>query len=254
MAATELRVFIADTECTGVDPAKDQVVELAMMDLPSTPEAFMKAKLEDLPMMHSLYGHDVPMSLGALAAHGIPATELEGKPKFDRVNRMGKNGAGESGYMIGHNVDFDSDFLDNQGCKHICTLALARYVFPDLDSHTQSAVLLHIGRITKNGEAWALDLIKGAHRADADVMNCARVLKYLIFMISKGKQVVGGLSWEDIYQVCMEARVPKIMTFGKFKGLEVQDVEPKWAEWYAGQENADKWVLTALRRAGVLTV
>lgn len=252
MADTKDRVFIADTECTGIEAGKDQVVELAMMDLPKTPEAFMKAKLEDLAMSHHLYGHDVPMTLGALAAHRIPATELEGKPKFDRDNRMGKGGAGETGYMIGHNVDFDSDFLNNQGCKHICTLALARHVFPELDSHTQSAVLLHIGRITKNGEAWALDLIKNAHRADADVMNCARVLKYLIFMISRGKQVVGGLSWEDIYQVCLEARIPKVMAFGKFKGLEVQDVEPSWAEWYAKQDNADKWVLTALRRAGVL--
>lgn len=253
MSSTELRVFIADTECTGTDPAKDQVVELAMMDLPSTPDAFMKAKLEDLPMAHHLYGHAVPMSLGALAAHRIPAAELNGLPKFDRINRMSKRGVGESGYMIGHNVDFDSDFLDNQGCRHICTLVLARHVFPGLDSHTQSAVLLHIGRITKNGEAWALDLIKNAHRADADVMNCARVLKYLIFMISKEKQLVGGFGWEDLYQVCLEARIPKVMTFGKFKGLEVQDVEPSWAEWYAKQDNADKWVLAALRRAGVLT-
>lgn len=253
MVDTKERVFIADTECTGTEAGKDQVVELAVMDLPKTPEAFMKAKLEDLAMSHHLYGHDAPMTLGALAARRIPATELEGKPKFDRDNRMGEGGAGETGYMIGHNVDFDSEFLNNQGCKHICTLALARHVFPELDSHTQSAVLLHIGRITKNGEAWALDLIKNAHRADADVMNCARVLKYLIFMISRNKQVVGGLSWEDIYQVCLEARIPKVMAFGKFKGLEVQDVEPSWAEWYAKQDNADKYVLAALRKHGVLT-
>lgn len=247
MAATDLRVFIADTECTGTDPAKDQVVELAMMDLPKTPEAFMKAKLEELPMFHSLYGHDVPMSLGALAAHGIPSSELDGLKKFDRAN-----GSGMRGYMIGHNVDFDSNFLDNQGCKRICTLALARSVFPMLDSHTQSAVLLHIARLTKKGEAWGVDLIKGAHRADADVMNCARVLKYLIFMISKDKPVVGGYSWEDIYQVSLEARIPKVMSFGKFKGLEVQDVEPAWAEWYAGTDTADPFLLMAFRRHGVI--
>lgn len=252
MAAVAVRVFIADTECTGTDAAKDQVIELAMMDLPATPDAFMKAKLEDLPMFHSLYGHTVPMALGALVAHRIPSTELEGLPLFDRDNRMGKGGAGQIGYMIGHNVDFDSDFMNNQGCKRICTLALARSLFVGLDSYQQSAVLLHIGRITGKGEAWALDLIKNAHRADADVLNCARVFKYLIYLISRNRPVVGGYSWEDIYQVSLEARIPEYMTFGKFKGEHVRDVAPSWAEWYETQDNTYPFVIAALRKYGVL--
>lgn len=247
MAATDKRVFIADTECTGADAAADQVIELATMDLPGAPEAFVKAKLEDLVTFHSLYGYDCPMSLGALVAHRINPAELEGLPKFERAT-----GSGLRGYMIGHNVDFDSEFLDNQGCSRICTLAMARTLFPGIDSHSQSAVLLHISRLTKRGEAWALDLIKNAHRADADVMNCARILKYMIWLIMKDNPVKGELSWEDVYQFSLDARIPKVMTFGKFKGVEVQDVEPSWAEWYAKQDNADKYVLSAFRKHGVL--
>jgi len=241
------RVFIADTETTGTDPAVDQVVELAMMELPDTPALFLKAQLEDLEMTHKLYSHTAPMKLGALAAHGITPDMLDGKPVFDR-----EKDPGLGGYMIGHNVDFDAEFMDNQGCKRICTLAIARAMWPEIDSHTQGAVLHHVARLANKGDAWARDLNKGAHRADADVMNCARILKFMIFVIARDHELKGGISWEDIYQYSLDCKVPKVMSFGKFKGMPIADVEQSWAEWYAGTDTADKWVLMALQRAGKL--
>lgn len=239
------RIFIADCESTGLDPAKDQVIELAMMELPETPAAFLKAPLEDLDMTHSLYSHTAPMKLGAIVAHGITPDMLEGCPEFFRAG-----GSGDAGYMIGHNVDFDAGFLDQQGSKRICTLAIARSMWPELDSHSQGAVLHHVARLANKGDVWARDLNKGAHRADADVMNCARILKYMIFAIARDHELKGGLSWEDLYQYSLDCRIPKIMTFGKFKGLPVEDVEQSWAEWYVKTDTADPCVMTALRRAG----
>lgn len=247
--ADKIYAVIADTETTGAGP-DDQVIESAFLSLPDNPAKFMKAELTDLVMKHDYYSHSVPMKLGALATHYIMPSQLEGKPLYNASDLN----APPMNYIIGHNVDFDREMLGAVGAKAICTLVLARRFFPDIDSHTQGAVLYHLARITKRPPEWARDLLRNAHSADADVYNCARILKYLIFLINKEFQPVGGLSWEDIYQVCQESRIPKVMPFGKFKGQPVEAVEPGWASWYAGCQDPkpDPFVLIALRRAGVL--
>lgn len=238
-----MRVYIADTECTGTDPASDQVIECAVMDLPDTVEAFMKARLEGLPMEHNYFGHTVPMKFGALNVHHINPDNLKGLELFGKLGNPG-------GYMIGHNVDFDSDFMGCQGAKRICTLALARDLFPDLDSHTQGAVLYYIAHQTGKGYQWAKDLLVNSHAADADVMNCARVLKYCIMVIER--RTGEKLDWESLYQYSLNARIPKVMTFGKFSGQPVENVERSWADWYAGTETPDPYLILAFKRAGVL--
>ena len=77
-----MRAYIADTECTGIDPDTDQVIELAVMDLPDTVEAFLKAKIEGLPMEHSYFGHTAPMKFGALNTHHISPDRLKGLEPF----------------------------------------------------------------------------------------------------------------------------------------------------------------------------
>lgn len=241
-----MRVYIADTECTGTNAATDQVIELAVMDLPESVADFMKSKLEDLPMEHSYFGHTVPIAWGAMAVNHINPDMLKGMEPF------GGKLANPGGYMIGHNADFDSGFLQCEGAKRICTLALARSLLPELDSHTQSAIIYYISYMKGLGYQWAKDLLRNAHSADADVMNCARVMKFFIQMLERREG--RPLMWEDIYQISLDARIPKVMTFGKFKGQPVENVECGWAEWYAGTQDPgpDPYVLIALKRAGVL--
>lgn len=243
----KIYAVIADVEATGTDHDVDQVVESAFLSLPDTPEEFMRAPLEGMPMQHEYYGHTAPMRLGALNTHHILPEKLAGLDPMPMPAPMPP-----CTYIIGHNIDFDRKMLDVMGAKAICTLALARAYFPTLDSHAQGSVLYHLGRITKRGEAWASKLLRAAHSADADVYNCARILKYIIFLIDRDNEVKGKLSWEDIYQISMDARIPKVMQFGKFKGSPMCDVEPSWAEWYNGTDNKDPFVIIALRRAGKL--
>jgi exodeoxyribonuclease X len=235
---------IIDTETTGKG-ADAQVIELAYMDLPATPEEFVKARLEDLPIVHKFYGHTSPMELGALAVHKINPDKLEGLESFGglemKADRM----------YVGHNVDFDTRMIGSEGAPRACTLAMARGLFPDLDSYTQGAVLLHVGKITNRPYSWALDLIERAHTADQDVMNCARIFKLMVYMLLK-RDVAGKLTWEDVYRFENDCRIPKVMPFGKFQGKPVTEVSKDWAEWYKGTESPDYYILTALRRAGVI--
>lgn len=238
---------IIDTETTGFAEGA-QIVEFASMTLPGTPAEFVKTKFEDMPQEQFYCGYDCNYELGAMAVTGIKPSTLEGLPKFEDKGP-------KAGYVIGHKVDFDVKMTDRRGAKAICTLAIAKAMFPHLDSHTQGAVLLHVAVLTGKGFDWAIDLIKNSHSADTDVLNCGRIFKYMVFMLLKktaAEGIKGELSWEDVYQYSQDCRIPKIMDFGKFKGLPIEAVESSWVDWYSKQADTDPYLMIAFRRAGLI--
>ena len=115
------------------------------------------------------YNPGKPISLGALATHHIMDEELVGCPASSSF----KLPAGIQ-YIIGHSVDFDWEAIGKPDVKRICTLALARSLWPDLDSHTQSALLYHFERST------AREQLRDAHSALADVWICSKILGQII--------------------------------------------------------------------------
>lgn len=237
-----MRATIVDTETTGANPEVDQVVELASIELPATPAEFMRADILKMPMAHGYFGHTAPMQWGAQSTHHIDPETLVGLvPYKDEFAEHW-----DHQYIIGHNIDFDAEMLDCMGLKRICTLALARYLMPELDSHTQSTMLYVLAHYKGFGAPWASHLLKNAHSADADVLNCARVLKFLI-----GKAGIKFETWDDVYQFSELARTPTHMTFGKHKGKLIKDVDPSWIGWYRGTDNQDPYVIKAFELAGL---
>lgn len=137
-------------------------------------------------------------------------------------------------YLIGHNIDFDWAVINKPNLKRICTLALARKAWPDLGSHTQSALMYFLYR------SHARNTLKKAHSADADVLICASILKMLIkhYAIS---------SIEDLYSASEVARIPTHISFGKHKGAAL-DVLPKdYIRWLLGQPDIDPYLRSALQ-------
>lgn len=244
-APKEFIGVILDTETSGFGDGH-VVIESARMVLPATPLEFVKAKLEDCYMDSKLYGlGEAVMSLGAMDTHGITPAKLEGLEPFKGFSYYGT-------YVAGHNVEFDQEVANYKGAKGICTLALSRWLWPDLDSHAQGSVLLHIGAITKRGYEWALDLTKNAHRAADDVLNCARILKMIIHIISKDPERKHHVeSWEALYELSQRAQIPVTMPFGKQKDVPIEDVPQTYVDWLYAQPGKQSIYLTsAFRRAG----
>ncbi|EML8046052.1 hypothetical protein WAA37_004910 [Pseudomonas aeruginosa] len=170
-----MKPIIFDTETTGTDHKTDQIIEAAWLELPEFPHQFAALQPVEFPHYHERFKPNVPISLGAQAVHHIICQDLVGC-------RESKEFALPAGplLMIGHNVDFDWRMAgENPDIKRICTLALSRFLFPDKDSHTQSAMMYLIAR--RNGrEAQARELLRNAHAALDDVRNCAIVLRFLL--------------------------------------------------------------------------
>lgn len=231
--------ILFDTETTGTDPEKDQIIEAAWLELPERP--YMLKGSED-PSVCQRFKPSVPISYGAQAVHNIITSDLAGCP--DPSEFALPEGID---YLIGHNVDFDWRFAGEPDIKRICTLAISRFLFPEEGSHTQSAMLYKLAR-RSNREAAMRERLKNAHAALDDVRNCKILLMFLLETAMDAGHACD--TWEEVHALSETARIPTVMGFGKHKGTPIAQVDAGYVRWYRGQAETDPFYLEAFRRAG----
>ena len=214
------KTIIFDTEAT--DLKKPVLIEAAWVELESLEPYSVTNPFEQR------YNPGKPISLGALATHHIMDEELVDCPPAASFTLPS-----DVDYVIGHNVDFDWEVIGKPDIKRICTLALARKVWPDLDSHNQSALLYHLERAT------AREQLRNAHSALTDVGICAAILKHLC-------QQLGVKTIEALYAESEIARIPTTMPFGKHKGMLLADVPKDYKKWLLTQQDIDPFLRKAL--------
>lgn len=219
-------IIVLDTETTGF--THNLPIEVAFMQIDDD--------LNSDYIYHRYFKNTVPIELGALATHHIhPDTlltceldSIEGKERlfYEITNNVI--------YMIGHNIDFDWRVLGEPSCKRICTLALSRHLFPELDSHTQSAMLYYFFG------SQATSMVREAHSAAVDTKNCLVLFRSLL-QVCQQRELLrlrksdGTIWWEAIYQLSEAARVPLKLTFGKHKNKtyeEVAKTDPGYFHWW----------------------
>ena len=215
-----MEAVIFDTETTGKnDPILIEAAWLSVVQVDPliTAEHFCQR-----------YKPEKPIELGALAVHHILDEELvDCSPGGQFKLPEGVE------YIIGHNIDYDWTVVGCPNIKRICTLALARRVWPNIDAYSQSALLYYLDREN------AKQILKNAHSAEADVNICAKILSE----ICKSLNVK---SMESLWSLSEEARIPSIMTFGKHKGLPIADVPNDYKRWLLSQDNIDPYLIQAL--------
>lgn len=178
-----------------------------------------------------------PPALGAVAVHGILMSELEGCPPSHHAPQD----VPKAQYWIGHNIDFDWKALGSPPVRRICTLALARSLWPDCDSHTLAAMTYFTQGLTPVTRV----RLKNAHSALHDCDLAADLLSAM-------EPHLKWESLEDLYEMSELARIPKKWTFGKFIGQPIGAADRGYASWCARQPDFDPYVIIALRRAGLL--
>jgi len=174
------------------------------------------------------YNPGKPISLGALATHHIMDEELVNCPASSSF----KLSAGTK-YLIGHNIDFDWVAIGSPDVKRICTLALARSLWPSLDSHTQSALLYFFERDT------ARDQLRNAHSALADVWICSKIVGQIIDKLHPA-------SLDALWEMSEKARIPTTMPYGKHKGELISQVPTDYKQWLLRQDNVSGYLRKAL--------
>ncbi|MBU3541185.1 putative quorum-sensing-regulated virulence factor [Polynucleobacter sp. UB-Tiil-W10] len=214
------QAIIFDVEATDKNDAV--IIEAASLDVTSL------NPLEVGNPWVQRYNPGKPISLGALATHHIMDEELVHCPASSSFRLP----AGTK-YLIGHNIDFDWVAIGKPEVKRICTLALSRSLWPDLDSHTQSALLYYFERET------ARDQLRNAHSALADVWICSKIVGQIIDKLHPA-------SFDALWEMSEKARIPTIMPFGKHKGESISQVPTDYKQWMLRQDNVSEYLRKAL--------
>ena len=202
-----------------------------------------KLTLDKTQIFDQLYSVDEPISYAAMAVHHILESELVDQPHYTTFTLPS-----DTTYIIGHNIDYDIRALekcgvDSKNIKAICTLALARLVWPDAEAHNISALIY---MITK-GSAKARDMIKKAHRADMDIILTANILMHEIHHL-KIKTI------EELYEASEDARIPRSINFGKHRGTAITDLPADYMQWLLRQEDLDPYLRKTLENAKIVTL
>lgn len=216
---------ILDTETTSSDPEKAEVIQLAYK-IPGSAPASKKS-----------FSHRGPMEWGALAVHHIIQGETE-RPLFSRESLPS-----DISYWIGHNIDFDWKVCGMPPVLRICTLAMARNLWPKLDSHKLGALIYYLLGATHATR----ELLQSAHDAAADIALCE-----IVYNAACEEAGLDPTDYPAVYAFSEDARVPRVWTFGKFSGQPISAADRGYANWYRKLPDPDPYVLEALRRAGLI--
>jgi exodeoxyribonuclease X len=215
------RTAVIDTETTGNVPL--EVIELGYI--------FLGDAYEENPVaVVRRYKPERPSHIGAIAVHHIFDRELRANPPSSQAKLPE-----EVTYIIGHNVDYDWEALGKPDVKRICTLALARARYPNLDTHRLSALAYHLlGELdsTRN-------LVRRAHGAGADATVCYLILQK---MLHDEMPPI-----ETLWQMSEEARIPKIILFGKHRGKKLTEIPRDYIQWLLRQPELDPYLEKALK-------
>lgn len=220
-AQAATRAVVLDTETTGVeDPG---LVQSAWAEVDHLGRPGREGQVQ-------LWNPGKPISYGAMATHHITDAEVADEPPAAGF-RLPEG----TTHLIGHNVDFDWKVIGEPDVKRICTLALARRMWPDMDSHSLGACIYRV-----MPAAEAREVLRSAHNAWADVLMCAEVLRAIC-------AAFGPKDLDDLWRMSEEARVPTHLNFGKHKGVAIADVPRDYKAWLLRQPDLDPYLVKALR-------
>lgn len=217
-------MIVLDTETTGRGE-NERVIQLgaAIVKLnPSEPypsNIFIEKALNEY---FCLDGKDI--SYGAMAVHHITPEMLLGKPKFkesDIYKELSKLG---NEIVIGHNVNFDLKWLDNEGLKFngmiIDTLKCAKHLVPNVEKYSLQYLRYALGLYKQEKRSIS------SHNALGDVYVTINLLAYLLNKVDNKVASLINLTSKPVLE--------HICHFKKYKGLtweEVADKDIQYLEW-----------------------
>ncbi|MEN3977764.1 DUF3820 family protein [Acinetobacter sp. CWB-B33] len=232
-----MQAIILDTETHTLN---GQPIEIAYAPIQISDH---KITLDKSQLFDQLYSVDEPISFAAMAVHHILESDLENKPHYTTFKLPE-----DTLYIIGHNIDYDIRALEKCGVdstriKAICTLALARLVWPDAEAHNISALIYMISK----GSEKAREMIRKAHRADMDIILTANILMHIVHHLKIN-------SIEELYAASEDARIPRSINFGKHRGTAIADLPADYVQWLMRQEDLDPYLRKALENAAITTL
>ena len=218
-------VFVIDTETTGLDPATDRIVEIAMVPLdvsnPASPVLTGKA-------FQTLVNPERPIPPEAAATHHITDTMVAGAPPWTEIKALVDAHDGHRAFAA-HHAAFDHAFVGGAD-DWICTQRLAKHVYPLAPRFSNQVLRYWLGLPgpTVHNRDDAVRYLP--HRALGDAIVTAQLLANLI----KRARPADPIAWAREL-----TRTPVLLhrvSFGKHQGKPWRDVPRDYLKWALQQQ------------------
>lgn len=233
-----MRVAMCDTETTGfkepILPVQVCLIELEGDD----PRDF---KVGEVWTRHFNPGKEI--EYGAMSTHYVSNEEAAQNPPWDPSIMP------EVDMFVGHSIDYDWQAVGSPAnVRRICTHAMGKRAWPELDSHRLGAILIHL-----LGAEKALPLLREAHQAEVDATNNIELVRAL----AREWDIA---SWEEFYDLSEHCRIPLEMGFGKYgpdkskgqAGMPIADMVKKdwsYCQWLLKLDDLDPYLRKAINNA-----
>lgn len=226
--------IIFDTELNKLD---GEIISSAFLHVSISMDGVLTSSNMGQP--EGYYKPSEPIQYGAMAVHHILDEDLADCIPSSSFRLPRIHGC-DVEYIIGHQVDADIKAVERTGqmvaAKGICTLAMARYLWPEADSHTLAAMTYRVAK----DKIKARQLLQYAHSAMADCEATAILLQAIIDM-----QHITSI--EELYQFSELARLPKYMYRGRQKGQLISSLSDGDLLYWFQRDDIDQYLSKALQ-------
>lgn len=223
------RRLLADTETTGAG-TEDRACEVAWYELDDN--------LQIIDEQHSRIDPERPISAGASGVHGITNADVADCPTLSEFFGVVLGGTyfqpDDAVTLIAHNAAFDVRYLaPHMPIKStICTLRLARRVWPSAENHKLATLM------------YEMNLKKGdSHSAKGDVLTTYDLLCRIVQETGK---TLAELEAESLAPLWVEK-----MPFGKHRGTSLRVLNSGYVKWLLALDNLDRdmrWSLEQVQK------
>lgn len=220
-----MRLAVVDTETTGMEPAEDRLVELAVVRLDLAPFDQWRTAEE----WHTLVNPERPIPPEASAIHHIVARDVVSAPPAPAAWEIMGRVIGEVDLWVAHNAAFDRGFISRLSpelaspSRWIDTWRCSLHLWPEAPSHSNQTLRYWLGRDP------SLPSNLYPHRALYDTIVTADILRLMLSMRSV----------EDLQKMSEEPAVLRKVGFGKHRGMLWRDVPRDYMQWVLRQRDMD---------------
>ena len=208
---------VADVETTGIDE-EACVVQFALI-------RFVRGRARE--RYSALIDPIIPIPSTASAIHLIRDRDVSGRPVLPEVADDIAEFVGDS-FVVAHNAPFDHRFLDMIGDNPwICTLRLARRIWPDAPRHTNGVLRFHLDLDDE------YDLGRGPmHDAETDALVTGYLFARELRLLADRLDTL-----HDVWDICWRPLPVTHFHYGrKHYGRPIAAIPPDYLKWVAQQQ------------------
>lgn len=216
-----MKLFVWDTETTGINPQVDRLVEIACIQVSESPTIEGTYFISQSYEAYVNPERDIPPE--AKAVHHITEKMVANAPVASRVlaDMLSYLKIDPGDIFVAHNARFDRGFLKmidsvvEKSLTHICTMKCAKVIWPDAPGYSNQFLRYYLNLEPAVPEGM------GPHRALYDIIVTAAIfyeeLKYKTL--------------EELIEISNVPVLLKKMPLGKHKGVTFDKVPLSYLRW-----------------------